>query len=312
MQIKKLADELNVTVTLIKNWLRTNGYARADRNFAGAPVDLTREEERAVRAAHKAGELKRNRAETTDVERDGDEPDAIVSSEDLADLPRVEVGLELLAARDQGRHAIFIHAELLEWLGDPRTPVAHRRVCTRRIQELMAYGRATRMRGVTGKNAGWLRTPLGGNSGSQFYLWLLNKGEAVHGQDAESRALLANAPTGARLLRDARHHNDTSDILDVGAWSDCAPLTARRRRRSRRTRRSARRAAARNRRRPSACARARRAAGRGEDDEPPGRRVPAHGARALRHLEPRPRDTREGLVRDVRAGRARGDRLDVP
>ena len=57
MQIKKLADELGVSVTLIKHSLRDAGFATGGRHFAGAETDLTREEERRVRDAHAAGLL---------------------------------------------------------------------------------------------------------------------------------------------------------------------------------------------------------------------------------------------------------------
>ena len=136
MQIKKLADDLGVQVTLVKNFLRASGFAGGGRDFAGSEADLTREEVSAVKAAHDAGLLKRNRGATIDVVVEDEQPDPTVTSGDLAALPAVEVGAEPLAVRGEERHPIFVHGEILEWLGNPKTPLAHRRICTRRIQEL--------------------------------------------------------------------------------------------------------------------------------------------------------------------------------
>lgn len=226
IQIKPLADALGVNVTLIKSFLKESGFAKGGRDFRGAETTLTRGEERAVREAHREGRLKRNRGETIDVATAAQAPEPCATSDDLAGLPAVEVSAESLQVRGDGRYPILLHAELLEWLADPATPPALRRICTRRIQELMAHGRATRMKGVRGKNGGWLRTPVGGNAGAQFYLWLMNHGEVVHAQVEESKALHAHGGVGARYLRAVRHHDETRDPIDVGACSEYAPLRA--------------------------------------------------------------------------------------
>ncbi|MFO0686904.1 MAG: hypothetical protein U0234_32875 [Sandaracinus sp.] len=227
MQIKKLADELGVQVTLVKNFLRTSEIARG-RVFAGAEEDLDRDQERAVRDAHQANLLKRNRGATIDVEVDEDAPDPEVNAADLEGLRAAVVERWPLLARGMEAHAIFAHEDVLRWLVDPTTPMEQRKILTRRIQELMAHGHATRMKSVKGKNAGWLRTPLGGNSGNQYYLWLTNHGDTVRGQEAATRELHHGMPPRSRFLRAVRHHDATKEVLDVGTPSDFVRLEAQR------------------------------------------------------------------------------------
>jgi hypothetical protein len=226
MQIKKLGDDLGVNVTLIKNWLRANGFARPDRDFAGAAVDLTREEERAVCTAHDAGLLKRNRNATTEVDANDEAPDPEVDATDLEGLAAAAVARWPLLARGTEAHRIFAHQDVLAWLNDPTTPIEQRKIFTRRVQELMAHGTATRMKRTTHKNAGWLRTPLGGNGGNQFYLWLTYSGDTVRGQEEEARELHAGAPPRSRFLRAVRHHDETKNPLDIGSYGDHAQLRA--------------------------------------------------------------------------------------
>lgn len=225
MQIKKLADELGVQVTLIKNFLRSHPAGKG-RTFAGAEESLDREQERAVRDAHAAGLLKRNRGATTDVDVEVEAPEREVDATDLDGLKAAAVARWPLLARGEETHAVFAHEDVLRWLLDSTTPVEQRKIFTRRVQELMAHGVATRMKTVRGKNAGWLRTPLGGNSGNHYYLWLTNQGDSVRGQEEATRTLHASAPRRSRFLRLARHHEETSDVLDVGRPSDYARLPA--------------------------------------------------------------------------------------
>lgn len=224
MQIKKLADELEVGVTAIKRALKKDGFLRDDRTFKGSEVDLTRDEERAVRAAYEAGRMSRSRIESHATEAPVASPDLGVRSDDLAGLRTVATASRPVAPRGDVAFPIFLHQDVLQWTNDPATPVELRKVFTRRLQELMAHGAATRTKGTRGKNAGWLRTPLGGNGGNQFYLWLCNAGELVREHAEESRALYGAASAGARFLRAVRHHDATKDPIDVGSMSDYCPV----------------------------------------------------------------------------------------
>lgn len=225
MQLKQLADELAVTVTVIKKWLRENDFASADRDFTSAETALTREEVRAVRGAKELGELKRARGRAIVVEGESDGDDA-VSCADVGGLRRAEPCVSSGPAKSNAGHHVYVHADVLEWLGDRTTPIEQRRAFTRRTQEIMAHGRATQMKGVRGVNAGWLRTPLGGNGGFQFYLWLMNAGEKVRRQTDQAAALHAKSSPNARFLRSVRHHDETSDQLDVGVFEDYCELAA--------------------------------------------------------------------------------------
>jgi hypothetical protein len=225
VQINELADELNVGVTHIKRFLRGHPCAQG-RTFAGAEESLDREQEREVRAAHAAGILWRNRGATNDVATTETEPDLGREASDLDGLTPVVVSRWPLPARGEEAYPVFAHSDVLDWLNDPTTPASERKVFTRRVQEFMAHGHATRMKGVRGKNAGWLRTPLGGNGGNQFYLWLMHHGESIRGGDEAARALFAETPSKARFLRAVRHHDATKDLLDAGKPADYMRLPA--------------------------------------------------------------------------------------
>jgi hypothetical protein len=223
MQLNQLADELAVNVTVIKKWLRENGFSSADRDFTSAETTLIREEVRAIVGAKERGELKRARGRAVVVEAESDDYDA-VSCADVGGLRRAEPCLSSGPAKSNAGHHVYVHADVLEWLGDRTTPIEQRRAFTRRTQEIMAHGRATQMKGVRGVNAGWLRTSLGGNGGFQFYLWLLNAGEKVRRQAEQAAALHAKTSPNARFLRSVRHHDETSDQLDVGVFEDYCEL----------------------------------------------------------------------------------------
>lgn len=80
------------------------------------------------------------------------------------------------------------------------------------VQRLAAHGRTSVVKGCSGANRGWRRSPLGGNAGMQFYLWW-----TVHGNRH------VNGVDGLRpsdiVVRDIRHHDD-HDTLFAGNRSD--------------------------------------------------------------------------------------------
>lgn len=85
------------------------------------------------------------------------------------------------------------------------------------LQHLAAHGKTSQVKGCKDdKNRGWLRSPLGGNGGMQFYLWWSPQGSPV----AESIYL----PQGNILVRAVRHHDD-HDLLLAGETSDYLPLS---------------------------------------------------------------------------------------
>lgn len=205
--VKEIADEVGETVTNVKNFLRSSGFGGGGRDFRGAETSLTREEVQAVRDAAARGELRRDRTSLHDVGKRKERPDPKVSADDLSSLPPVLLDTVRLAPQGRAAHRLFVHLDTLEWLGNTKTAEPLRRAFTRRAQELMAHGRATRTKGVRGANAGWLRIPLGGNSGSHFYLWLLNHGESIARQETDE--FYSRFPRQSRILRAVRHHDET-------------------------------------------------------------------------------------------------------
>ena len=80
------------------------------------------------------------------------------------------------------------------------------------LQHLAAHGRTPIVKGCSDKkNRGWLRSPLGGNNGMQYYLWWAPQG---------SRPVKAlDLPHDDIIVRVARHHDD-HDVLTAGDLDD--------------------------------------------------------------------------------------------
>lgn len=73
------------------------------------------------------------------------------------------------------------------------------------LHHLGAHGRTSVVKGCQGQaNRGWLRSPLGGNGGSQYYLWWAPQGHPPV-KDLE-------LPTLGILVRAVRHHNDHAPL----------------------------------------------------------------------------------------------------
>ena len=109
-------------------------------------------------------------------------------------------------------HNIFIHQAVLD---EKITQEQIRKRLAFSIQQLGAYGWTSITKGVKGNNKGWLRTPLGGKGGMQYYLWWTNFGS----QQAKNYDL----PEKSILIREIRHH-DTYDLLKVDEIKDYAPF----------------------------------------------------------------------------------------
>ena len=212
---KTLADELGVPLSLVKQFLKR----RFGRDYKGGDCPLGREEERAVRDAHVSGELKRRQGKTR------------VATEtrhpiDPADVPPVlpQFAPPCFTEGSLGKHRVFLHQDVLEALHDPDVPRRRKANLTRRVQELLTSGRCTRSKGVNGKDKGYRRVPLGGSSGQQFYLWMLEPGARVNGQDTGD----LHAACPGFLLRSVRHHDDTGrGTLPIGAASEYAEIDVR-------------------------------------------------------------------------------------
>ena len=79
------------------------------------------------------------------------------------------------------------------------------------LQQLAAHGRTGVVKGCTGRNRGWRRSPLGGNGGMQYYLWWAPSGSPpTHG--------VATAADNRIWVRAVRHHDnhETLSISDIG------------------------------------------------------------------------------------------------
>jgi len=84
------------------------------------------------------------------------------------------------------------------------------------LQHLGAHGRTSVVKGCSDdKNKGWLRSPLGGNNGMQYYLWWAPNG----GHPAKALDL----PQGDIIVRAVRHHDD-HDELGAGDLNDYLPF----------------------------------------------------------------------------------------
>ena len=106
-------------------------------------------------------------------------------------------------------HRLWLHPDVEESL-DGHTHLRKRLGII--MQQLAAHGRTSVTKGCSDDaNRGWIRSPLGGNQGLQYYLWWSPQGS----QPAKTLDLQA----GDILVRAARHHDDHAP-LKVGAQDD--------------------------------------------------------------------------------------------
>ena len=73
------------------------------------------------------------------------------------------------------------------------------------LQHLAAHGRTSVVKGCSGVNRGWRRSPLGGNGGMQFYLWWAPDGSPPTDERDEKQ--------GRIWARAARHHDDHAQLF---------------------------------------------------------------------------------------------------
>ncbi|HRE87779.1 MAG TPA: AAA family ATPase [Myxococcota bacterium] len=109
---------------------------------------------------------------------------------------------------------LHLHEDFVAWLGN--APPPQRAAALRALEALIAHGRPNRVKGARGVNQGWLRTPVGGTNGMQFYLWFAASGSTPVGDSVGS---------GQHLIRAVRHHDDTS--IRIEASGQTMPWSAR-------------------------------------------------------------------------------------
>ena len=105
-------------------------------------------------------------------------------------------------------HKLWIHPELCDTLRS-QEPLYKRLGIV--LEQLAAHGRTAVVKSASDENRGWLRSPLGGNGGQQYYLWWAQEGTV--------RTRHLDAPAGTIIVRAARHH-DEHGMLDAGAGVD--------------------------------------------------------------------------------------------
>ena len=110
-------------------------------------------------------------------------------------------------------HNLWIHPALCDTLRS-RDPLYKRLGIV--LEQLAAHGRTAVVKSAGEENRGWLRSPLGGNGGQQYYLWWAHEGTV--------RTRHLDAPQGAIIVRAARHH-DEHGVLEAGSDDDYLRLT---------------------------------------------------------------------------------------
>ena len=106
------------------------------------------------------------------------------------------------------KHPLYLHDDLLST--DTQNPINNhpqlKKRATLLLTQLGTHGQAG-FKGVTGENAGWRRSPLGGNGGMQYYLWwCAHSSPPVKGR---------GFPAGSVIVRAAREHDDTSKAISA-------------------------------------------------------------------------------------------------
>lgn len=117
-----------------------------------------------------------------------------------------------------GPHQIYVHLDLADdMVGRPDL----QRRCNMRFRDMVARGTVTKVKGLTGNtNKGWLRTPLGGNGGNQFYLFWTKTG-----LPAVPQKITHEEFPEAIWVRAVRHHDDHTPLNFGDPEVDYYPFT---------------------------------------------------------------------------------------
>ena len=101
----------------------------------------------------------------------------------------------------QLRHGIWLHPEVSDDLR--QWPHLYQRLGLV-LKQLGARGQTSVVKSCRNKNRGWLRSPLGGHNGRQYYLWWTHQG-SEWGKELGIKA-------DAVIVRAVRHHDDHSPL----------------------------------------------------------------------------------------------------
>lgn len=206
--IRTWSDTKGITIAKPKQWLRKSFPERA-QSFKSPDHRLAPDEIEVLETAwqaHKAGSLDSAAVPL---------PEIVDADPDHIDLPD-EISLPSPAPIRHGSTAqrLWLHHDFVDWLFAAHG--SQRNAAFRALESLIAHGRPNRIRGTHGVNAGWLRTPVGGTSGKQWYLWYAGHGARPIGAQIGEREF---------LVRAVRHHDETSNAIQAGlpeqwhAWS---------------------------------------------------------------------------------------------
>ena len=115
------------------------------------------------------------------------------------------------------KHPLMVHEDV--WDGGLSNALNLWKRLGLTLQHLGARGRTNIVKGCRGVNAGWRRSPLGGNRGMQYYLWWAREGvgparEIERGKDYDGNRI---------WIRAARHHDDHAP-LTIGDLDSYIPL----------------------------------------------------------------------------------------
>lgn len=115
---------------------------------------------------------------------------------------------------------IFCHQAFLEKLHEHRnSPIGKK--ASLLLHRLVLDERRQYYKSTQGLNAGWRRSRLGGNQGSQFYAWWAPKGAPPF----KGREEFGRAPAGSIFVRDIRHHDDHSRLNPQSLNEHYLPLS---------------------------------------------------------------------------------------
>lgn len=140
----------------------------------------------------------------------------LTMSDSSVKLPESPVSTPTL--RTTALRSILLHDDFVNWLfDDPDIQPQFRKKVRHQLQSLLAYGYAKGSKSVLGEARGWLRAPLGGSGGFQFYLWYAtcstSIGKAFGLTDREV------------LVRIVRHHDETSHGLEAEGRGKYSTMT---------------------------------------------------------------------------------------
>lgn len=122
----------------------------------------------------------------------------------LFDFPPDPVGNYDLFRYRPPNHPVFLHEDVPDHV---ERDVHLRRRLGLVLQHLAAHGRTSIVKGCSGANQGWRRSPLGGHGGMQYYLWWAPDGSRpTNGVDRAGEA------GGGIWVRAVRHHDDHTPL----------------------------------------------------------------------------------------------------